>query len=134
MSKQNQMKLFQPIQTNLALLGISSNQPHYFNQKSMTTLFIYSSTISLCIVFLFFTANNFLEYTLNVYVTTTAIAVCIAFMAILFHKENIFELIQECEKFVNESEFTNQISLSLSLSNAMNQLFNEMKIHFRGSN
>lgn len=101
----NKMKLFQVIQKNLAMLGISSNQQRYCNQKSVMTLFVYSLAITLSMVFLFFKADTYLEYTLNIYVTSTAFGACVGFIALLFQKGKLFKLIDELEEFFNESKY-----------------------------
>lgn len=72
---------------------------------------MFGFSISLSIVFLLFEANTFLEYTLNIYVDTTELGACIAFTAILFKREKLFELINEFVEFVDESEYRVERSL-----------------------
>lgn len=101
--EQIRMKLFQIIQDNFAFVGISSNQP-YWNAESAKTLFIFSLFTALGAMFLFFKANTFLEYTMNIYVTTAVLGTGISFLAMLHRKETLFELIDRLEEFVDESE------------------------------
>lgn len=98
------MKLLQIIQKNFAYLGISPNQSHW-NVKSAMDFFVFSSITVLGAVFLFFKANSFLEYTMNIYVTTAAFGVSIVFITMLFQKEKLFKLVEKFEEFVDESEY-----------------------------
>lgn len=99
------LKLFQVIQDNFAFVGISSNQPHW-NAKSANTLFIFSLFTVFGAMFLFFEAHTFLEYTMNIYVTTAVLGTGISFLAMLLQEESLFELIDRLEEFVDESELT----------------------------
>ena len=98
------MKLYQIVQKNFALLGISPNQSRC-NQKSVFIFFILSLAITLGAVFIFFKANTFLEYTQNIYITITFFGMYISFLAILFQKGELFELIDYMEKNADESEY-----------------------------
>lgn len=104
MEKKARNKLFQVIQDNFAFVGIIRNQPHW-NAKSVKSLFIFSLFTALGGIFLFFKANSFLEYTMNIYVTTAIFGTAIAFLVMLYQKENFFELINRFEEFVEKSEF-----------------------------
>lgn len=98
------MKLFQIIQKNFALLGISSNQS-LCNRQSVVAFSIYGFASIFSSAFLFFKANTFLEYTMNVFVTTTIFAIWIAFTVILFKKQNLFQLIDEFERLFDKSGY-----------------------------
>lgn len=65
---------------------------------------MFSSAIILGVIFLLLEANTFLECIINVYVTAVSMVCCIAFTTILFKKENLFELINDLEQFIDRSE------------------------------
>lgn len=98
------MKLFQIVRKDFARLGISCNQSHC-NRKSAITFSIYSLSSTMGILFLIFDANDFLEYTMNIFVTSTLVAIWIAFCVFLFEKEEIFKAIDDVEVFVNKREY-----------------------------
>lgn len=104
MEKKARNKLFQVIQDDVAFVGISPNRPHW-NEKSAKSLFIFSLFTALGGIFLFFKANSFLEYTMNIYVTTAVFGTGISFLAMLYQKEKFFELINRFEEFAEKSEF-----------------------------
>ena len=95
------MKLYQIVQKDFALLGISPNQPN-FDQKSVMAFLIFSLGIISGTVFLFFKANTFLEYTQSIYATTTIFDAWIGFIIFLVKKEKILELMNDIEKYANE--------------------------------
>lgn len=109
------MKLAQIVQKNFAFLGISSNQPRY-NRQSTITFSMNGFGIIFSIIFLIFNANTFLEYTMNIFVTATLIAIWIDFMALLFKKEKLFNMIDELAEFVDESGYP-KISILLLRKN-----------------
>lgn len=106
------MKLFQIAQIYFAYLGInSSNQSRFFNGKSAVALFIFSLATVMAIVFLFFEAETFLEYTMNFYTIAAVSGCCIAFTGILFKREQLFELIDKFEKLIDASELPHEIRI-----------------------
>lgn len=98
------MKLFQIVQKNFARLGISANQPHY-NRQSAKTFSLYCLSAVLGGLFLLFSVNTFLEYTLNVFVCATICGLWVGYMVILFRKQQLFNLIDEFEGYFNERKF-----------------------------
>lgn len=98
------MKIFQVVQKNFAILGISPNQS-YWNVNSKMAFFTYNLNTALGIMFLFLEANTFLKYTMNIYVTATVFLLSINHSATLFQKEKLFKLIDEMEKFGDESKY-----------------------------
>lgn len=97
------MKLFQVVQKNFAIVGISQNQPESTG-KLVKTCSIYGLTFTLSALYLFFEAESFLEYTSNIYVTT-AIAVISTYCIILILKlKKFFNLIEKLEKLIGNSE------------------------------
>lgn len=98
------MKLLQIVKKNFEFLGIGSKRSFSNNIKSVIAILIFSLSTSLGTVFLLFEANTFLEYTTNIYVTTTTFGALVEFISILFQKKNLFKLIDEMENFVDTSE------------------------------
>lgn len=98
------MKRFQIIQKNFARLGISSSQSRW-NRQSAITFSFYTLAVTCGGLFLFFSANTFLEYLMDIFVTITMFAVLIGFLFILFQKKQLFDLIDALEGFFDESVF-----------------------------
>ena len=98
------MKFFQVVQANFALLGISSNQSRC-NEKSAITCLIFGLAITFGILYLFFKANTFLEYTMSIFVTSTLCGLWFDFLSMLIQKQRLFELISESEEFVEKSQY-----------------------------
>lgn len=97
------MKHFQVVQKNFAFLGINANQSG-FNEKLVKTCLIYGLTVTSSVLFLFFEAKTFLEFTSNIYITT-AIAVINAYFIIWILKlEKFFNLIHKLETLIEGSE------------------------------
>lgn len=99
------MKLFQVVQEKFAFLGICAKQSLSNNVKSVMVFVIVGLGTAVGIVFLLFKANTFLEYTMNIYITTTLFGVWIEFIAIIFQKKNLFKLIDEIEEFYHKSKY-----------------------------
>lgn len=101
------MKIFQSIEDNLAILGISSYQSiqvQPFNTRNVTTLLVFGlSVISNC-VFLFHVADSFMEYTKCVYVVSTLITSFICFAHLVLKMPKLFEFIKNFEQIVEESK------------------------------
>lgn len=99
------MKLFSLIRKNFDILGICLDQSnHRFNTKIFFISFSYGLTCVSYFLFLFYEANTFWEYTNNIYATSTAILIVTCFLIIIYQITNVFELIENCENFVNKSE------------------------------
>ena len=98
------MKIYQIVQKNFEILGISPNKS-YWNKKSAKSFFIFNLVLISSILFLVLKANTFLEYTMNIYITTVVFAMWIGFIAMLFQKENIFQMMIRFEEFLNKSEY-----------------------------
>lgn len=97
------MKLFQLIQKNFALLGISTNRSHLNGNSIMVFTFIGLAIISSA-VFLLFKANSFVEYINTSYATNLLIACYIVFASLLFNKKKLFKLIDDIEISIEESK------------------------------
>lgn len=110
---QNNMKLFQVLQQNFTRLGISSNQSR-FNRQSVIAFSLYTSTFLFCIFYFLFNANTFLEYTLNIFITTSIVGCLMVFVVVLYQSHKLSALIAYFEEICGESKFWNQeISFTL---------------------
>lgn len=96
------MELFQFTQNTFETVGIDSTQ-NPFNRK---VLIIFSvcciSIISACI-FLFHEANNFMEYSNSIYITTAYLLVTVCYTLLITKMEDTFDLIDNFESTVDES-------------------------------
>lgn len=101
------MKLFQTIQRKFAILGISPDQSIQncpFNQEIILVYIIYGSACIMSNVYLFHEAQNFEEYTNNIYITTAATMLLFFFTIIINKMANLFEFIDNVEKLIDSSE------------------------------
>lgn len=121
------MKLFQVVQKNFGFLGLSSNQSCW-NVKSVIAFSIFSSATVLGTLFLFFNANTFLEYTINIYGTTTMFGIWMNLITMLIEKENLFKLIDDIEELVDESEYNKNILYALPWIAKSNWTKNSLEI------
>lgn len=110
------MKLFQNIQKNFSILVIASNQTKRIRTKLAITLIIYGLTTTSSVLFLVFTANTFIEFTTNIYITSAFGVICIIFTVIAVKQENLFHLIDDFEKFIDKSELNTNVSVESSNS------------------
>lgn len=97
------MKLFQVIQKNFLVLGISSNQPR-LNGKLVKTCLVYALSVTLSAAFLFFEAKSFIEYTSNIYITTAVSVISTYFIVWILKLKKFFKLIENLENFYDESK------------------------------
>lgn len=97
------MKLFQVVQKNFARLGISPNQSHY-NRLTAISFCSYSLGTISASVFLIFDASTFLEFAMNMFVTSTMFACWFGYIVILFQKQQIFQFFDNFERFFDKSE------------------------------
>lgn len=98
------MKLFQLIQKNFSVLGITSNQTKYSRIKLVMTLIIYGLITTSSILFLVFEADTFDEFTNNIYITSGCVMMCIIFVIMAFKQGKLFELIDSFDKFIDKSK------------------------------
>lgn len=97
------MKPFQIVKKNLAVLGLAANQP-VFNKKLVKICLFYSLDFTLSAVFLFLKAETFLEYTSNIYVTTSLLVICSYFVIWILKLEKFFGLIDTIQRFIGKSK------------------------------
>lgn len=100
------MKIFQTVQKNLAILGISSMQSNqaFYNRKYLLYLLLSGSLIIMNCVFLIYVAKSFKEYTDSIYITSVSIALFISLSFLIRRMRNLFEFIDNLEKIVDDSE------------------------------
>lgn len=103
------MKIFTIIQSQLAVLGItSSNQSaHYQYPMNRRVLFGFS-LYGCCLVslfgYLFHVANDFMEY-VNSICTTSGISIMLfCFVAIVYKRTTLFDSIDSLEKLIETSK------------------------------
>lgn len=92
------MKLFQFVQTKLALLGFLPKQKSPFNAKILTAFVCFWLDNAFNCVFIMVEVDNFIDYTNSIFIicATTAIATCFTIAAI--KTRNMFEFIDFAER------------------------------------
>lgn len=108
------MKLFNLLQTNLATLGICSNQSPY-NAKLLMSFLIYAINIPLYGMFFLYEAKTFLDYINAIYVESASIFFAICLTNIVFKKTELFNFLLNFHKIVNKSKWTLNISIGFAL-------------------
>lgn len=98
------MKIHQAIQKKFEILGIGLNQSR-FNGKVMGTYLIYVIGITFSAMFLICEANNFQEYTDNLYITTALAGGFFSFTNMILKMNQLFTLIDNIEKTLGKSEY-----------------------------
>lgn len=100
------MKIFETVQNNLEILGISLTQSKqsFYNGKASLYLLLSGTLIIMNCVFLIDVAQSFKEYTDSSYITSVSVAVFFSLLFLISRMANLFELIDNFEKVVDESE------------------------------
>lgn len=101
------MKFFVEVQKNFTILGICANQSR-LNGKSLTTCLIYGAGTCASAIFLFWDANDFQEYTTNLYITTSLAVGFIYYMIMCFKMRKLIVLIENMEETLGKSKCTSQ--------------------------
>ena len=94
------MKLYQSNQDNLSSLGISSVEKS-FNRRMVKTYLIYGLSNISANLYLIFEANNFLQYTNSVYVTTGLALIIIGFSIMIFKTSKLYQFMDDCDKLAD---------------------------------
>lgn len=100
------MKIFQSVKMYLARMGIKlqqQNQSHPFNAQNVFAFFVFGSCISLNSAYFFLVANSFVESTESLYIICIAIVCTIIFTILIWKMSNLFDLINNFERIVEES-------------------------------
>lgn len=101
------LRIFQLTQKNLNTVGISPNlllQPCPLNTKIAIGFLIATSHAICNLVFIFFEAETFSEFTQTIYMGSFAILVIFNLVIFISNVENLFRIIDNCENLVNASE------------------------------
>lgn len=110
------MKLFQSVQENFAVIGVTLDQSmkiNPFNERILAALLSYTLNVASYIVFLFHDATTFLEYTYNIYANSATILILICYIIVIFKMKKCFALIDGCANIVAEGKLM-QIVLSIT--------------------
>lgn len=105
------MKLFQAIQKNLEIIGISSivSGQTFYNRKVLLYLLLCGSLIVMNCIFLVHVAETFKEYTDSIYITSVSIALFVSVSFVIRRMANLFEFLDSLEKIINDSEYISVI-------------------------
>lgn len=95
------MKVFQLIQEKLEILSFSSDESILFNKRTVGCFLASGLTTIFQFVFLFCTAESFMEYTECIYMTTASIVIAINFFYISFNKMKILEFIICVQEYID---------------------------------
>lgn len=97
------MKLFKTFQKSLALIGITSNTSANlfdFGRKCLAYAILWSGFF-LSWSFIIWEVNNFIEYTITIYIASAITALAICFTILVYKTEKIFKFINGCERVIN---------------------------------
>lgn len=101
------MIVFESVQKHYATLGITSS--HQWTQKFplsprvLLGFLLFAYLIVSQLVYIFFVADDFMEYVECVTATSGSSIIFVCFMAIVFRKETMFKCIAIIEKFIDTS-------------------------------
>lgn len=98
------MKLFKTAYENFALMGIGSNQSRINGKMLIASLFLWLTSI-FNTTFLIYEANNFKDYTQNLYMTVASTLVAMCYMQIVFQISTLEKFVDDFEKAITESEY-----------------------------
>ena len=114
-SRAKKMKIFQIIQKQYAILGISSPnqsaQKNPSNERTTLGFLIFAWNIVSQFVYIFYVASGFMEYVDCISSTCAGIITFVCFAAIVFRKTTLFKNIENMEQLIDKSEsFLNRYS------------------------
>ena len=102
------MKIFQTIQKQYAMMGISPTHPwtqkSLFNKKIAFGLLLFAYCIVSQMVFILHVASGFMEYMEAICSSSATVIMFICFVAIVLRKTKLFESIENIEKLIDTSE------------------------------
>lgn len=96
------MKLLQFTQEKFEMVGIDSTQ-NPFNMRILMVISVCCMCIISTSVFLFHDANNFIEYSNSIYLTTATMLIIVCYIVLITKMEYIFVQIQGFESVIDES-------------------------------
>lgn len=120
------MKLFQSICRFYQVVGIQPpqlNQNYSFRWMHLICVFFLIQLICTTVAFILFEAKSIVEYAEAFFPASTEIANMVNFIVCIFKITNIFQLIENFEKFIEKSEFYSQHT-------QFNQCFPSNKLKF----
>lgn len=100
------MKIFETVEKNFSLMGISayqSRQNHPFNAKNLLVLSILCTTLFSDVMYLIRETNDFKEYTISIFSACTMIVAISIFAIILTKMRQIFYYQHHIEEVINKS-------------------------------
>lgn len=97
------MEILQVTQKGIGVVGLNRTD-HRFNKKTLLVLFVFALCITSQCIYIFQTANDFLEYTDCVYKTGTTVSVAVCYTSLVLYKSKLFKFINGIEKLANDSE------------------------------
>lgn len=106
------MKILKLLQRSYAIMGISpskvslnqSTQKCPFNGRIIFGFLLYGCVILSQFMYIFYVANDFLDYVESIIATTSTIIMFICFAAMAPRKTKLFESIENIEKLIDMSE------------------------------
>lgn len=119
------MKLFNTFKANYAILGITayqSLQPYPFNIKILMTFLMFSLSTTSHLVYTFYVANTFTEYTECITTTSGSFIISLCFATMVFKMTTLFEFIAKIEELVTMSRST-FIRFIVNKSNQIKYIF-----------
>lgn len=96
------MKIFQQFQKSFAIYGIASHRKP-FNMRNWIAIFIFILSIVLQVLYLFFEAKTFDEYTKSILFTTSTVVGAIIFLYLILEMRTAFDNINGVEYLINKS-------------------------------
>lgn len=97
------MKLFVTTLKNFTLMGIGSGQKQINAKMLIALLFLWLTSI-FNTIFLVYEANNFKDYTQNLYMTVASTLVAMFYVQIFFQISIVEKFIEDFERKIDESE------------------------------
>lgn len=97
------MQLFQTAFKNFAIMGVGSNQSRFNGKMLIASVFLWLTSI-FNTTFLIYEANNFKDYTQNLYMTVASTLVAICYMQIVFQISILVNFVDDFGKTIDESE------------------------------
>lgn len=106
------MRVFQLTQVHFAGAGITANlaiKSNRVNVKILNGFLIIGSSVACSLMYTFFEANTFAEYTQSIYAGSLAALIFTALAIIMFNVKKLFKLIKTCGRIVNMRELRIEI-------------------------
>lgn len=114
------MRIFNTVQNSYAILGISS--PNQSKKNLLLVLFIfllYACNFVSLYVYIFYVANDFMEYIEIANWSSGSVIIFVCFVAIVFRKDKLFKAIDDMEILFEKSE-PNRLSFRTSFWKLIN--------------